>query len=119
MIILDYRDKRPIYEQVRDKISELIICGALAPGSKMPSVRTLALELSVNANTVQRAYQELEANGYLYSVLGRGNFVSETSSWQNGKKLSLSKELTALFKDAKNLGMAKEEIEKLLMTIYK
>ena len=60
MIVLDYQDRRPIYEQVTDKFQILILNGVLPPGSQMPSVRQLATELSVNPNTIQRAYMELE-----------------------------------------------------------
>ena len=75
MIILDYSDKRPIYEQIVDKIQILIVNGALEPDSRLPSVRSLAVELSINPNTIQRAYSELERAGFIYSVKGRGNFV--------------------------------------------
>ena len=76
MILLDYRDKRPIYEQVVEKLERLIVSGGLDPLTKMPSVRSLAMELSVNPNTVQRAYAQLEQDGYLYTVSGRGTFVT-------------------------------------------
>ena len=70
MIILDYRDTRPLYEQIVDKFQMLILSGALEPNSRMPSVRSLAVELSINPNTIQRAYSELERNGFLYTVKG-------------------------------------------------
>ena len=76
MIILDYKDARPIYEQVVDKFQKLILTGALEPNTKMPSVRSLAVELSINPNTIQRAYAELEREGFIYTVKGRGNFVA-------------------------------------------
>ena len=68
MIILDYRDTRPLYEQIVDKFQMLILSGALEPNSRMPSVRSLAVELSINPNTIQRAYSELERTGFLYTV---------------------------------------------------
>ena len=77
MIIIDYRDSRPIYEQVVEKFKLLILKGVLAQDEKMPSVRTLAMELSINPNTIQRAYVQLEDQGYIYTVKGRGNFVSD------------------------------------------
>jgi GntR family transcriptional regulator len=76
MIVLDYHDKRPIYEQIIDRFQLLILNGALEPDSQLPSVRSLAIDLSINANTIQRAYSELERKGLIYSVKGRGNFVS-------------------------------------------
>ena len=118
MIVLDYRDKRPLYEQVTEKLAHLIIRGALSPGSKMPSVRQLAMELSVNPNTIQRAYAQLEQDGYLYSVVGKGNFVSETFEWKIGKLKELKKELTALITQAQAAGMSKEDVIALISDIY-
>ena len=80
MIILDYRDTRPLYEQIVDKFQMLILSGALEPNSRMPSVRSLAVELSINPNTIQRAYSELERNGFLYTVKGKGNYVAYSDS---------------------------------------
>ena len=76
MIVIDYHDKRPIYEQIVDRFQILILNGGLEPGEQLPSVRNLAVDLSINANTIQRAYGELEKRGLIYSVKGRGNFVS-------------------------------------------
>lgn len=76
MIVIDYHDKRPIYEQIIDRFQMLILNGALEPDTQLPSVRSLAVELSINMNTIQRAYSELEHRGLIYSIKGRGNFVS-------------------------------------------
>lgn len=110
MIILDYRDKRPLYEQVEEKIQNLIVKGVLEPESKMPSVRALAMELSINPNTIQRAYAELEANGYLYTVKGRGNYVSADTQWRDGERNQLFLEVQKLVKRAWELGVSKEEL---------
>lgn len=72
MLHLDYRDPRPIYEQIRQEFMRLILSGAIAPGEKLPSVRDLAGTLSINPNTIQRAYRELEAASYLISIPGQG-----------------------------------------------
>ena len=77
MIRLDYRDARPIYEQVRDGLRRLVMSGVYGPNEKLPSVRDLAKDLAINPNTIQRAYRELEAEGCIYTVSGRGSFVSE------------------------------------------
>lgn len=77
MITIDYRDKRPIYEQIVEKVRRLILRGVLKKDDAMPSVRSLALELSINPNTIQKAYQELERMGYIYSVKGRGSFIMD------------------------------------------
>ena len=75
MVHLDYRDTRPIYEQVRDGLRKLMVNGMLRPGDKLPSVRSLALKLGINPNTVQKAYAILEADGIIYSVSGKGSFI--------------------------------------------
>lgn len=110
MIVLDLRDKRPIYEQVVEKLSQLIVCGVLEPDSKMPSVRNLAIDLSVNPNTIQRAYSQLEQDGYIYTVSGRGNFVAEQSSWKMGRINEARLQIRKAAEEAKQTGLAKEEI---------
>ena len=85
MLHLDYRDVRPLYAQITDKIRQQISGGVLVQGDKLPSVRELAVELSINPNTIQRAYAQLEAEGFVYSVAGRGSFVAEDgeqNSWK-------------------------------------
>ena len=76
MIVIDYQNRKPIYEQIVEKFQLLIIRGILKADSQMPSVRSLAAELSINPNTIQKAYAILEQQGYIYPVKGRGNFVS-------------------------------------------
>lgn len=76
MIQLNYRDARPIYEQVRDGLRHLVVTGALQAGDKLPSVRALASSLAINPNTIQRAYELLEAEGYVSSVPGKGSFAA-------------------------------------------
>lgn len=114
MIVLDYRDKRPIYEQVVDKLENLIVCGALESNMKMPSVRSLALELSVNPNTIQRAYAQLEQDGYLYTIVGRGNYVTDESEWKGGKIKSLMKDMTGLLVKMKEMGIDRQTMLNLV-----
>ncbi len=91
MIIIDYSDKRPIYEQIVERFQTLIVSGVLEAGEKMPSVRTLAVELSINPNTIQRAYTELERDGFIYAVKGRGNFVKrDTELFEKQKERLLA-----------------------------
>ena len=75
MVTLNYRDSRPIYTQIVDGFLEQIAAGVLQPGDKLPSVRELAGSLTINPNTIQRAYRELEAQGWIASVVGKGSFV--------------------------------------------
>ena len=108
MIHLDYKDSRPIYEQVADRLKELMILGVLEEDSQMPSVRSLATELSINPNTIQRAYAELERNGFLYSVKGRGSFVGSIGRLREAKQRELKEKVAVLAEEAKSLGMDEE-----------
>ena len=74
MILLDYKDRRPIYEQVVSKLEELMLLGVMKENEPLPSVRALAMDLSINPNTIQRAYVELERQGDIYTVKGKGSF---------------------------------------------
>lgn len=118
MILLDYRDKRPIYEQVVEKLEHLIVSGALEENSRMPSVRALAMELSVNPNTVQRAYNQLEQDGYLYTVSGRGSFVAPESEWRDGKKEKMLEEWQQVTEKALEAGLLIEQLAAELNRIY-
>ena len=84
MISIDYKDRRSIYEQLVDRIKTLAASGMLPPGSQLPSVRQLSSELSINPNTIQRAYTELERQGYIYSIKGKGSFVADNSRMKAG-----------------------------------
>lgn len=118
MILLDYRDKRPIYEQVVEKLERLIVSGALEPLTKMPSVRSLAMELSVNPNTIQRAYAQLEQDGYLYTVSGRGSFVTSEKDWRENKQGKVLKEWQSITQNAKDAGIAESQLTACLWQIY-
>jgi len=109
MIVLDYRDKRPLNEQVAEKIMNLIVQGGLSPGEKLPSVRNLAVDLSVNPNTVQRAYSFLEEKGYITTITGRGNYVSEERSWKEGLKSEVLAEVKDVIGKAKAAGIKLDE----------
>lgn len=110
MIIIDYKDRRPIYEQIIERFQELIVKGVLKPDSQLPSVRNLAMELSINPNTIQKAYAELERQGYLYSVKGRGSFVSFSDNLLELKQQQVKEELKLLVKKAKDLQIPKEKL---------
>ncbi|MGN0256587.1 MAG: GntR family transcriptional regulator [Chordicoccus sp.] len=110
MDLIDYQDSRPIYEQISEKFKILILKGILEPDEKMPSVRQLAMDLSTNPNTVQRAYSELERQGFLYSVKGKGNFVSPNPNLRDMKKQELLERLRALLKESEDSGIPREEL---------
>lgn len=118
MIQIDYQDKRPLYEQIIEKFQNLIVRGILTGDSKLPSVRNLAIDLSINPNTIQRAYQELERMGFIYTVKGRGNFVSSDTSWKRNEKENNIKELNTILVKLKELGITQKEIADLVKDIY-
>ena len=105
MTWINYQDSRPIYEQITERYKVLILKGVLAPDEQMPSARRLAMELSTNPNTVQRAYTELERQGFLYSVRGRGNFVRGGTDIHTQKRAELAGRLAAILKEAEDIGI--------------
>lgn len=109
MILLDLKDSRPIYEQVVERLQELMMLGVLEEDSQMPSVRSLAMELSINPNTIQRAYGELERRGYIYSVKGRGSFVGSIRKLRDAKKTELEGKLGGLAREARTIGVLRDE----------
>ncbi|RGU34285.1 GntR family transcriptional regulator [Ruminococcus sp. AF17-22AC] len=110
MIILDYQDRRPIYEQITERFRTLIYQGALPAGSRLPSVRQLAMELSINPNTIQRAYMTLEQEDLIYPVKGKGNFVAETSLIKEKSKEDFRKDFKELIKKGIQTGITEEEM---------
>lgn len=118
MILLDYKDSRPIYEQVTEKLQDLMLLGVLAEDEQMPSVRALATELSINPNTIQRAYSEMERRGYLYSVKGRGSFVGNVTKLKAAKREEMVKRMGEMAGEATNLGVTQEEFVKMAGEAY-
>ena len=110
MIQINYRDPRPVYEQIMDEIRRLIITGALRPDEKLPSVRDLARQLAINPNTIQRAYRELEQSGYIYSVPGKGNFAGARHEVDAGRRAGLLKTLRDAARELRYLGMSDAEL---------
>ncbi|HIX73282.1 MAG TPA: GntR family transcriptional regulator [Candidatus Anaerobutyricum stercoripullorum] len=118
MIILDYSDKRPIYEQIVDKMQILIANGALEPDEKLPSVRSLAVELSINPNTIQRAYSELERSGFIYSVKGRGNFVRADEHLKEKRQAKILESLRKQVISCREQGITREKILHCVDNVY-
>lgn len=105
MIWIDYTDATPIYEQIVTKYKNLIVRGVLAPNEKMPSVRSLAMELSINPNTIQKAYAELERQGFVYTVKGRGNFVADNAGLKKIKESEIIGKLETVASEAEESGV--------------
>ncbi len=103
VIGIDLQNRKPIYEQIVERFQTLIVNGVLEPDSQMPSVRALAVELSINPNTIQKAYSMLEQQGYIYPVKGRGNFVSGNAGLKARKQETVFAELKALVEKGREL----------------
>ena len=110
MLNLNYRDSRPIYEQIRDGLKKLIVSGAIAPDEKLPSVRSLATQLSINPNTIQRAYNELENEGYIYSIPGKGSFASADVESTDAKRRALREKIRELAAELRYLGVTADDL---------
>ena len=114
MVTINYRDGRPIYEQVKDDLRRLVVTGAMQPGEKLPSVRALATQLAINPNTIQRAYNELETSSYCCSVPGKGCFAVHTYRAQDdARRLSLEHQLKELLQELRAMGVSEEDIQAL------
>jgi GntR family transcriptional regulator len=112
LISLNYRDSRPIYEQVKEGLIRLMTTEAVKPDEKLPSVRELAEKLAINPNTIQRAYKELEAEGYIYSVQAKGSFAADTSVQKKARIAALFKTLRETAAELKRLGLSEAAIIK-------
>ncbi len=115
MFSVNYKDPRPIYEQVKDGLRRAILTGILQPDEKIPSVRETASQLVINPNTIQKAYRELENEGYIYSVPGKGNFVSECLEARLQRTAVLFQKLDEDVTELAHLGISNEEICKHIM----
>ena len=118
MITIDYQSKLPLYEQIAERFQAMILRDALPPGSQMPSVRSLAMDLSINPNTIQKAFSLLEQRGYIYPVRGRGNYVADTARLAEQEKASLLKEVNNLLIQGKELGISRKEFIAVVDMLY-
>ncbi len=119
MITVDYKDKRPIYEQLTANITEMVLSGELAPDCQLPSVRQLAVQLGINPNTIARAYNELERIGIVYSVAGKGSFISSDLSAARGEQMKKTeKKLSETVAEAKKLGITKERLLAIVREVF-
>ena len=110
MVHLDYRDARPIYAQITDGFRDQIIAGILQPGDKMPSVRELATELTINPNTIQRSYRDLESQGWIVSVPGKGSFIQGIPKTDPAQVQALLAEFDKLTATLLAMGLRDEEL---------
>lgn len=117
MIALNYRDSRPIYEQIKEGFRRLILTGALATGDKLPSVRELAAELAINPNTIQRSYRELEAEGFIYSIAGKGSFAAALSEVDSSRRQALLHRFEESARELLHLGIPAERLTGRILTL--
>lgn len=110
MISINFRDSRPIYEQVKDSLRRLIVSGALSPDEKLPSVRELASQLVINPNTIQRAYRELEHEGYIVSVPGKGSFARQADGADSARRAELLGAFDDAVEELMYLGVTADEL---------
>lgn len=114
MIAINYRDPRPIYEQIQAELRRLMLTGALPSGSRLPSVRELAGQLAINPNTIQRAYRELELDGYILSVAGKGSFVAQIDQLAEQQKKQAVDAFCTAAQRLRALSLSGEELASLL-----
>lgn len=120
MLTLNYRDSQPLYGQIKDGLRRMIVSGALEPNEKLPSIRAMAVDLAINPNTIRRAYTELEAEGFIYSVPGKGSFASrgpdaaEMRSVSPAREKELIRRLRETVAELRYLGLAESEIIALM-----
>ncbi len=119
MINLDYKNGKTLHEQIEAGFKDLIIGGVLKADEALPSVRELSISLTVNPNTVQRAYKQLEQNGFIYSVKGKGSFVAPVAGTKNDRRIEeLYEELILAAKELAFLGEDKEKILNIINGVY-
>ncbi len=119
MIQLNYRDSKPIYEQIKDGLRRLVVTGAVKKDEKLPSVRELATNLSINPNTIQKAYRELEQEGYIYTIAGKGSYAAERADVVSGRNEELMKEFDELVKELLYLCQDKDILIKRIEELAK
>ena len=119
MINIDVKSNTPIYYQIVEELKNLIISGVLEADERLPSVRDLAQTLTINPNTIQKAYKELESQGYIYTASSRGKFVSDVESAMDKKKREdLISEFNKISKELKYIGVNREELDEELENIF-
>ena len=119
MLSINYKDPRPIYEQVRDALRQHILSGAIAPGEKLPSVRELAASLAINPNTIQRAYRELEKLGLVNTVAGKGAFAATDGTAALRWREELMAMLSSTLRELKLLGVSESELQSMVLAVFR
>ncbi len=119
MFSIDYHSRQPIYEQLYDNVIRMVSLGILKPDEQLPPVRQLAIELGINPNTVSKAYKNLENDGMIYSVVGKGSFISGKTDITECKKQEITARMTEAAQEAVKLGIEQQQIVELIDMVYK
>ena len=115
MFELDVRSRKPIYEQLMNQMKDLIIMEVLKENERLPSVRALAQELTINPNTIQKAFKQLEMEGFIYTLPGKGSFVSPPNEMRNTmKQEKIKNELAKIVREALFMGISLQEINQIV-----
>ncbi|WP_080848901.1 GntR family transcriptional regulator [Cytobacillus gottheilii] len=120
-IIISNSSKQPIYEQIYEQLKRSITSDELKAGQSLPSMRQLAKELNVSLITTKRAYEELEKTGFIYSIVGKGSFVSEQNSEmvKEAKMKGIEEQLLTAIRNSKDIGISLTELKELLTILYR
>ncbi|WP_413366318.1 GntR family transcriptional regulator [Lysinibacillus sp. 3P01SB] len=119
-ILISNSSKEPIYEQITAQIKKQILTGDLQEGQALPSMRQLAKDLQISVITTKRAYEELEKNGFIYSIVGKGSFVSEqnTEMIKERKMKVIEEKLLEAIENSKDMGIGLAELKEMLTLLY-
>lgn len=118
MLSIDLKSRIPIYEQIKNQLTELIRIGFYKPDSQLPSIRSVAADAGLNVNTVKRAFLDLESDGVIYTVAGRGSFVSENALAGEKLRTKALSQIKETVGAAKAKGIEKEEIIRMVNDVY-
>lgn len=119
MFQIDFSSRTPIYEQLYYNVIKLASAGVIKPGDKLPPVRIIAAQLGINPNTAAKAYRDLEQDGYIYSSVGRGSYLTDKLDGQSAQKVMAVNEFKAAAKNAANFGADKDKLIEIVEEMFK
>ncbi|MEA4832983.1 hypothetical protein SDC9_199537 [bioreactor metagenome] len=119
MFVIDYTSKAPIFEQIKTQILSFVSCGALKPGDRLPSIRMISSELSINFNTVKKVFSDLERDGVIITVIGSGSFIAKGAVRNHAAIKNATAALTEAAAVAKAAGINEDEATKIINHVYK
>ena len=119
MFQIDFSSRMPIYEQLYYNVIKLVSAGVIKPGDKLPPVRVIAAQLGINPNTAAKAYRELEQDGYIFSSVGRGSYLTDKLDEHSAQKAMVINEFKTAAKNAVNFGADKEKLIEIVEKMFK